>query len=162
MDKNSRFRKTYQPNADNRAPIDKVLSALDGVKKTGPDKWIARCPAHDDKRPSLSVKQADDGKVLFKCWSGCSAQAITEALGLSLADLFPGDRRSLADHGTGPMRRPFDYRDALTGISTEAITIRVIAGALQRGETLDESAVNRLALAEERISDALAGAGGAK
>ncbi|MBN6742209.1 hypothetical protein JKG47_17095 [Acidithiobacillus sp. MC6.1] len=73
MDKNSRFRKTYQPNADNRAPIDKVLSALDGVKKTGPDKWIARCPAHDDKRPSLSVKQADDGKVLFKCWSGCSA-----------------------------------------------------------------------------------------
>lgn len=53
-------------------------------------------------------------------------------------------------------------RDALTGIATEAITIRVIAGALQRGEHLNESAVQRLAQAEERISNALSAAGGAK
>lgn len=160
MDKNSRFRKAYQPNADNRAPIAKVLSALDGVKKTGPDKWIARCPAHDDKRPSLSVKQADDGKVLFKCWSGCSAQAITEALGLSLADLFPGDRRSLADHSTGPMRRPFDYRDALQGISHEATVARLIVEAVNSGHEMDVESLDRLALAEERIDNALRAAGG--
>ncbi|EGQ62084.1 hypothetical protein GGI1_10771, partial [Acidithiobacillus sp. GGI-221] len=101
-------------------PIDAVLHRLDRVKRTAPDKWQALCPAHDDKRPSLSVKEADDGRVLLKCWTGCGAAEIVSALGLSLADLFPADRRSLADHGTGPMRRPFDWRDALQGISHEA------------------------------------------
>lgn len=93
-------------------PIDKVLSSLESVKKTAPDKWIARCPAHDDRRPSLSIREAEDGKVLLKCWSGCGAGEIVNALGLSLADLFPGDRYSVTN--TGPMRKPFGYRDALT------------------------------------------------
>ncbi|WP_163097812.1 hypothetical protein GL267_010185 [Acidithiobacillus ferrianus] len=161
-DKNTRFRKAYRPAADNRAPVDKVLAALDKVKSTGPGKWLALCPAHDDKRPSLSVRETEDHRVLLKCWAGCGAAEIVNALRLSLADLFPGDRRSLTEHGTGPLRKPFDYRDALTGISTEAITVRFIAGALARGETLDDSAVNRLAVAEQRISDALSAAGGAK
>lgn len=163
MHKDARFRKAYRPAAvDNRAPIDKVLTALDKVKSTGPGKWLALCPAHDDKRPSLSVREADDHKVLVHCHAGCAVHDILGAINLELSDLFPGDRRSLTEHGTGPMRRPFDYRDALTGISTEAITVRFIAGALARGETLDDSAINRLALAEQRISDALSHAGGAK
>ena len=141
-------------------PIEKLLHRLDKVKRVAPNRWQAPCPAHDDKRPSLSVKQADDGKVLLKCWSGCSAQAITEALGLSLADLFPGDRRSLSGHGTGPMRRPFDYRDALQGISHEATVARLIVSAINRGDDVDADALDRLALAEERIDDALRAAGG--
>lgn len=144
----------------NDNPIDAVLHRLDRVKRTAPDKWIALCPAHDDKRPSLSVKQADDGKVLLKCWSGCSAQAITEALGLSLADLFPGDRRSLADHGTGPMRRPFNWQDALKGVSHEITVARLIVEAANAGQEMDVESLDRLALAEERISDALQAAGG--
>ncbi|WP_414041176.1 hypothetical protein ACJU26_03585 [Acidithiobacillus sp. M4-SHS-6] len=79
-----------------------------------------------------------------------------------MADLFPGDRRSLTEHSVGSMRRPFDYRDALTGVSTDAIGVRFIAGALQRGETLDDSAIERPSQAEQRISDALQAAGGAK
>ena len=142
------------------SPADAVLHRLEKVKRTAPDKWIARCPAHDDRRPSLSIREADDGKVLLKCWSGCSAQAITEALGLSLADLFPSDRRSLADHGTSPMRRPFDYRDALTGIAHEATVARLIVSAINHGEEVDVDALDRLALAEERIDDALRAAGG--
>lgn len=160
--KNSPAKGAYTSVRDHSNPIDKILQRLDGVKKTGPDKWLAKCPAHDDKRPSLSIRGAEDGKVLLKCWAGCGAGEIVSALGLSLGDLFPGDRRSQHQHGTGPMRRPFDYRDALTGVSTDAIVIRFIAGALQRGEALDDSAINRLALAEQRISDALAAVGGAK
>ena len=143
-------------------PIDRVLSRLERVKRTGPDRWVARCPAHDDRRPSLSIHEAEDRKVLLKCWSGCSVQAILEVLGLSLADLFPGDRRSLHESGTGPMRRTFDCRDALTGISNEAIVVRVIASALARGELLDDAAMARLAKAEENISDALSASGGAR
>ena len=142
------------------SPIEKILQSLESVKKTGPDKWVARCPAHDDKRPSLSIREAEDHKVLLKCWSGCGVAEIGSALGLSLADLFPGDRRSLKENGTGPMRRPFDYRDALTGIAHEATVARLIVEAVNSGREVDADALDRLALAEERIDDALRAAGG--
>ncbi|MHB1750988.1 MAG: CHC2 zinc finger domain-containing protein, partial [Acidithiobacillus sp.] len=54
-----------------KSPISNVLSRLHKVKRTGADKWQALCPAHDDHTPSLSIKEADDGKVLLKCWAGC-------------------------------------------------------------------------------------------
>ncbi len=146
----------------NDSPVGRVLSRLDRVKKTGPDRWIARCPAHDDKRPSLSIREADDGKVLLRCWSGCGAGDVVDALNLEISDLFPGDRRSLAGHGTGPMRRPFDYRDALTGIAHEAIVARLIVSAINSGQEMDAESLDRLALAEERIAAALSAAGGAK
>lgn len=146
----------------NDTPIDRVLRHLDGVQQTALDKWIALCPAHDDRRPSLSIREAEDGKVLLKCWTGCGAADIVAALGLSLADLFPGDRRSLSHHGTGPLRKPFDYRDALQGIAHEATVARLIVAAVNRGDELDAESLGRLALAEERISDAMARAGGAR
>nr|RNF61655.1 hypothetical protein EC580_08140 [Acidithiobacillus sulfuriphilus] len=140
--------------------MDRVLHRLEKVKSTGTGKWIALCPAHNDKRPSLSVKEADDGRVLLKCWSGCGAAEIVSAIGLSLADLFPGDRRSLSDHGTGPMRRPFNWQDALKGVSHEITVARLIVEAVNRGEAMDVESLDRLALAEERIDDALRAAGG--
>ena len=144
----------------NHSPIDIVLHRLDRVKRTAPDKWVALCPAHDDRRPSLSIREAVDHKVLLKCWAGCGATEIVNALDLSLADLFPGDRRSLHQHGSEPMRRPFDYRDALHGIAHEATVARLIVAAVNRGDELDADSLDRLAQAEERISDALQAAGG--
>ena len=47
--------------------------------------WIARCPAHDDRDPSLSLKDADNGKVLVHCHAGCTqAQVIDELRALGL------------------------------------------------------------------------------
>lgn len=65
---------------------------LEGVKEVGRDRWMARCPAHEDRKASLSVKQADD-RILIHCWAGCGAGDVVAALGLTLADLFdPQDR----------------------------------------------------------------------
>ncbi|MGH8595805.1 MAG: hypothetical protein ACREXT_04005, partial [Gammaproteobacteria bacterium] len=77
---------------DHIKPIDTILAAFPDATKKGRE-WIARCPAHNpDKRPSLHFREGDDGTVLLKCRSaGCSAQAITEAVGLTLADLFVKD-----------------------------------------------------------------------
>jgi len=150
----------YDKARSHDTPVDAVLHRLDKVKRTAPDKWIACCPAHDDKRPSLSIREADDGRVLLKCWTGCGAAEIVSALGLSLSDLFLADRRSLADPGTAPVRRPFDYRDALTGIAHEATVARLIVEAVNSGQEMDAESLDRLALAEERISDALRAAGG--
>ena len=69
-------------------PIERVLNRLHRVKKEGKG-WTALCPAHDDKNPSLSIAEGDDGRVLLKCFTGCQVEAIVSAMGLEMTDLFP-------------------------------------------------------------------------
>ena len=45
-----------------------------GGRKPGSG-WTARCPAHDDHMPSLSITDADDGKALARCHAGCESLA---------------------------------------------------------------------------------------
>ena len=71
---------------------DAFISRLKGVKAKGKNKWMACCPAHDDHDPSLSVAVAPDGKILLRCWTGCSAADVVAAMGLHLGDLFPNER----------------------------------------------------------------------
>lgn len=33
--------------------------------------WLARCPAHDDQSPSLSIKDGELGRLLLFCFAGC-------------------------------------------------------------------------------------------
>lgn len=81
--------------------IEQILSRLDGVKKRGPQGYMAKCPAHDDKTPSLAVTQLSDGRILVKCFAGCGASEIMSQIGLQLADLFPegslGEYRSFVN-----------------------------------------------------------------
>jgi putative DNA primase/helicase len=65
-----------------------LVQRFEGVKRNGRG-WIARCPAHDDRRASLSVSEGDDGRVLAHCHAGCSTEAILATLGLAVRDLFP-------------------------------------------------------------------------
>lgn len=55
--------------------------------------YVGRCPAHEDNKPSLSVGEGDDGKVLLKCFAGCDLEDITGALGLEAKDLFAEEIR---------------------------------------------------------------------
>ena len=66
--------------------IDNFLSRLDKVRKLGKH-YIARCPAHDDGRPSLRVSQGDKC-ILVKCWAGCSFDEIVFSMDLRPQDLF--------------------------------------------------------------------------
>ncbi len=68
-------------------PVDRVLERLEGVRERDGN-YAALCPAHDDREPSLSVSEGDDLRVLLKCFGGCTAQEVTEALGLEMSDLF--------------------------------------------------------------------------
>jgi AAA domain len=70
--------------------LEDVLSRLRdyGVKKSGADRWMARCPAHDDKTPSLSVSIGAGGRVLATCHAGCKVEDIAKSLGLKIADFF--------------------------------------------------------------------------
>jgi len=75
----------------NLNPVQNVLDRLEGTKQTGPDKWAARCPNHDDRHASLSVARGDDGRALLFCHA-CGKEAtpaILAKIGLTLADTFP-------------------------------------------------------------------------
>lgn len=57
------------------------------ARPAGPDKWLARCPAHDDRSPSLSIRPGRDGRTLVHCFAGCSFSDIVAAAGLRPRDL---------------------------------------------------------------------------
>jgi Protein of unknown function (DUF3987) len=69
-------------------PIDRVLSKLADAKENGERQWQARCPAHDDKNPSLSITVGDNDGALLHCFAGCSTDAICRAIGMTTAELF--------------------------------------------------------------------------
>jgi hypothetical protein len=71
-------------------PIDKVLDRLPSKPHRSGRGWSAKCPAHEDRKPSLSITETADGKVLLHCWAGCSTESVLAALGLRWSDLFPG------------------------------------------------------------------------
>lgn len=75
----------------NNDPVRTFLSHLQEVKKTGQDQWIARCPAHEDKKPSLSISRSVGGKVLLHCHAGCTPEEIVHAVGLNMSDLYPAE-----------------------------------------------------------------------
>lgn len=68
-------------------PLDTILNKLSGIRQLPNGERQALCPAHDDKRASLSVTEKD-GKVLVYCQAGCSTEAVLDAVGLKLSDLF--------------------------------------------------------------------------
>lgn len=73
-------------------PTERILAALADrncdPKKSG-NGWKARCPAHKDRTPSLSISEGDDGRVLLHCYVGCSLNSICGAVEMKPADLFP-------------------------------------------------------------------------
>ena len=79
-------------------PLDVVLSRLRGVKKSG-KQHVACCPAHEDARASLSVREGDDGRVLLHCFAGCATADVVAALGLTMRDLFPDIDRPARGRG---------------------------------------------------------------
>ncbi len=95
--------------------IEEFLSRLEGVKEDHPGQYSARCPAHDDKRASLSVSTGRDGRILLHCHAGCATTDILDALWLKESDLFPS---VTPEEAFGrPRKRPreavarYDYTD---------------------------------------------------
>lgn len=80
-----------------RHPLERILDTLearDARPKRNGRGWLARCPAHDDSRPSLSVTEGDDGRVLLHCHAGCDSEAVIAAISMEARDLFPSGNGS--------------------------------------------------------------------
>ena len=73
------------------ADIQSLIDRLEKVRETGRDRYIAKCPAHDDGDPSLSIRQLPDSRILLKCFAGCGAVDILNSVGLNWQSLMPDD-----------------------------------------------------------------------
>ena len=129
-----------------------LIARLDGLRRTGAGRWLARCPAHDDRRPSLSVAELDDGRVLLHCFGGCAIENVLDAVGLTFSDLFPP--RAVAGRMSG-LRRPFPAADVLRAVAYEALVVYLYARTLDEGKRLSGTDCERLRLAVSRLQHAV-------
>jgi len=135
---------------------ENLLSRLERVKRTGAGRYQARCPAHDDKGPSLSIRELDDGRVLVHCFAGCDVHSVLSAAGLSFDDLFPP--RELG-HYAKREGRPFPAADILRAIAFEVLVVAVAGSSMLAGEPFNAVDRDRLFVAVGRIQAALEAGG---
>jgi hypothetical protein len=130
---------------------EKLLSRLNKVRKTGPNRWIACCPAHEDRNPSLNVKEEADGTLLVICRSGCDNNAIREAAGLEWRDFFPERSTGIYDR---KLERAFPAAEVLRALADEATLVAVAACNVANGIELTAEDKSRVLVAAGRIQAA--------
>lgn len=135
--------------------LDNLLSRLTKVKGRAGN-YTACCPAHEDRSPSLAVKE-QDGKIILHCFAGCSVENIVGAVGMDMTDLFPPTEPRY-DKPAQKMR--FFASDLLRVIALEASIVAVAAYDMGRGKALPEGDLARLKLACQRINTAMESANG--
>ncbi|MCF7979731.1 MAG: hypothetical protein K9L82_17320 [Chromatiaceae bacterium] len=135
---------------------DVLLARLQGVIKTRPDCWSARCPAHEDKSPSLSIRQTAD-KVLFHCFAGCPADDILAAVNLKWTDLYPDRWDAAHAAAVAPQRRRRTAQRVMVDgidIEVERTILRIAAADLRAGKTLSIEDRGRVEVARLRVAAA--------
>ena len=128
-----------------------LIARLDCVRQTGAGRWVARCPAHDDKHPSLAVRELDDGRVLVHDFGLCAVGDILAAVGLTFDDLFPPRTELPPVKGE---RRPFAAADVLRALSTEITIVVIYTADLRAGRIASHQDHERFLLACSRIGQA--------
>lgn len=151
---------SHAQGTTSRRPRQGVLGLLERLKKvrqTGQGRWTARCPAHEDRSPSLSIRVADDGRVLVHCFTGCAAGDVLTAVGLEFRDLFPEPLY----HNHKSERVAWNARDVLSCLVTESRIVSLAARQMLDGFDLGDTDVLRVETAADRIAEGLRLVGGA-
>jgi len=120
-----------------------VLDRLEHVTG-GNGKWMALCPAHKDRSPSLAINETDD-RLLLHCFAGCETKYVAAAVGLDMSDLFHQKLTSIR-LTEGKRKR---YQEVL---QSERILLAVIDSAEQNERSLTAKEKNRRHLGQQRIS----------
>ena len=131
------------------ADINRLILMFDKVKRTGDGKWLACCPVHNDKSPSLAIKQTDDEKILIHCFAGCGVEDIVSAIGLSLADLMPDNPQ----FKKGSKLPKFNKYELFDRVVFESTILLVAIRQLFNNEPLSDEDMARVIKAEETIDD---------
>lgn len=128
-----------------------LLDRLEHVRQTAPGRWLARCPAHEDRSPSLSIREIDGGRILLHDFGGCSTEDVLAALGLTMSELFP---ERLPEHSYPASHSSIPARDLLVILDHETTVAVLILNDIVTRRTANESQVQRLCQAAARIGKA--------
>lgn len=132
--------------------VETIVSRLDGVRESGSGRYLARCPAHEDKSPSLSIREKDDGRVLLHCFAGCETESVLDAIGLTMSDLYSEP----LGHHFKPSAQRVNPREILASLDHESLVVVLIGADFISRRSLDEATWTRLAMAVNRINTARA------
>ena len=123
--------------------VEAILMMLEGVKSSGPNRWMALCPVHGDKSPSMGIKECDDGTVLMNCFAcGANGMEIAESIGVSTNELFPPD----SSRAAGPSR------EQRATIETDKVIMLIYEADKRGGREQTLADYRRYKLATERHS----------
>ena len=133
---------------------DVLLARLESVRPAGDGRWYARCPAHDDKSPSLSIRDTGE-KVLIHCFTGCDPEDVLHAVGLEWKDIYP-DRWECAQKRPNEAARKAAKRieASLDPLEVERLILAIGAADLRAGKELSIEDRARLQVALERVQAA--------
>lgn len=150
--------------ATREPPVERLLARLQDVRPSGSG-WVARCPSHEDRSPSLSISEGDDGRALVYCHAGCWTERVASAVGLGLPDLFVGRRcpravspilpesylarRKILLEARRQMRRLAPYREANADADCLKAMDRTVAAARRTVTALGEDDPRAWDLAEQ-------------
>ena len=127
-----------------------LLSRLQKVKRTSSNSWVACCPAHEDRMPSMTIKETPE-TVLIHCFAGCSTDEVLGAVGMTFEDLYP-------DHHDHIRPQKLNASDALRCIAFESLVVVASAGTMRQRD-LSKDEMERLVTASGRIQASLEMAG---
>jgi DNA primase len=123
--------------------IDLLLAQLKKVQPKGDRKWMACCPAHDDKSPSLAIREEPDGRILLKCFAGCGAADVVQAAGLTLSDLFPdGNKHEMRPFAFAQVERRQREQEA-DRLQKERLILAITEADRKAGKRLSQKDLDR-------------------
>lgn len=134
--------------------IDGFLRMLEGVRKTGNGRWIARCPGRRDKTASLSIRLKEDGNILLHDFGGLGVAEILSAMGLKIINLIPPELRRSKGGASDSERSGFNAYDALRCMEEDATILLVIANKIEAGSPLTANDIALVRRAQQRLESA--------
>lgn len=130
--------------------VTELLARLAGVRKTGAGTWVAKCPAHSDRSPSLSIRLEQDGRVLLYCFAQCDTGDVLAAVGLSFRDVMP----ERVDHYRPRVRPAFPPADVLEILGHDVTLAGFALADVLSGKQLTQADLAAVALAADRCARA--------
>lgn len=92
--------------------LPEILSHFKGVKRTGNGSYMAICPTHNDRNPSLSIREKD-GRILMNCFAGCNDEDILNKIGLRMSDLFTGQKEKTEHTVVNTTKYPYQTEEGV-------------------------------------------------
>lgn len=125
---------------------DPILQSLHKVKQTGEGRWIACCPVHDDKNPSMTITEKDESVLIYCHSCGANGKDVCEALGLDPFILFGKEFKP------GNYKKPkIPASDILKVLMGEALFLRVVTNDLLNQKPINNQTSERLSLTNRRL-----------